>query len=108
MLWLAALGMLAAVVFCAQRWGQETGRAACSAQLVAVRTALERESAALSAVREEGRRRQVRVAQALAVAQAGRDQAQAQASRILALAPPDGPAIDACRAAEALIASEMR
>ncbi len=54
-------------------------------------------------MREEGARRSVRLRQALGSAQVGQADAQAAARRILAL-QPEG---EACRAAEALIASEM-
>ncbi|MDX8121554.1 hypothetical protein OPV09_18975 [Janthinobacterium sp. TB1-E2] len=99
----AMLLLLGAAVFCAQRWGRETGRAACAAQVLEVQAVLRRQNQALNAMREEGARRSARVGQALATAQAGQADAQAAAARILAL-QPEG---DACRAAEALIASEM-
>ena len=99
----AMLVLLGAAVFCAQRWGRETGRAACAAQVLEVQAVLRRQNQALNAMREEGARRSARVGQALATAQAGQADAQAAAARILAL-QPEG---DACRAAEALIASEM-
>jgi len=99
----AMLLLLGAAVFCAQRWGRETGRAACTAQVLEVQAVLRRQNQALNAMREEGARRSARVGQALATAQAGQADAQAAAARILAL-QPEG---DACRAAEALIASEM-
>lgn len=95
--------LLGAAVFCAQRWGRETGRAACAAQVIEVQAVLRRQSQALDTMREEGARRSARVRQALVTAQAGQADAQAAAARILAL-PPEG---DACRAAEALIAREM-
>ncbi|AYM77150.1 hypothetical protein D9M09_16120 [Janthinobacterium agaricidamnosum] len=95
--------LLGAAVFCAQRWGRETGRAACAAQVLEVQALLRRQSQALDTMREEGARRSARVRQALATAQTGQAEAQAAAARILAL-PPEG---DACRAAEALIAREM-
>ena len=95
--------LLGAAVFCAQRWGHEAGRVACAAQVQQVQGVLLRQNQALAALREEGARRSVRVQQALASAQAGRADAQAAAARLLAL-QPDG---DACRAAEALIASEI-
>lgn len=94
--------LLGTAVFCAQRWGRETGRAACAAQVLEVQAVLRRQSQALDTMREEGARRSARVRQALATAQTGQAEAQA-AARILAL-PPEG---DACRAAEALIAREM-
>jgi len=99
----AMLLLLGAAVFCAQRWGRETGRAACAAQVSEVQGVLRRQNQALNAMREEGARRSARVRQAQAAAQAGQADAQAAAARILAL-QPEG---DACRAAEALIASEM-
>ncbi|KKO63257.1 hypothetical protein VM94_03007 [Janthinobacterium sp. KBS0711] len=99
----AMLLLLGAAVFCAQRWGRETGRAACAAQVLALQAVLQRQNQALNAMREEDARRSARVRQALATAQAGQADAQAAAARILAL-QPEG---DACRAAEALIASEM-
>jgi hypothetical protein len=99
----AMLLLLGAAVFCAQRWGRETGRAACAAQVIEVQGVLRRQNQALNAMREEGARRSARVRQAQAAAQAGQADAQAAAARILAL-QPEG---DACRAAEALIASEM-
>ncbi|WP_150130993.1 hypothetical protein [Janthinobacterium sp. LM6] len=100
---LAMLLLLGAAVFCAQRWGREAGRAACAAQVQEVQGLLRRQTQALSAMREEAARRSARARQALATAQAGQAGAQAAAARILALQPGD----DACRAAEALIASEM-
>lgn len=99
----AMLLLLGAAVFCAQRWGHEAGRAACAAQVQEVQGLVQRQSQALNAMREEGVRRSARARQALASAQTGQADAQAAAARILAL-QPDG---DACRAAEALIASEM-
>jgi hypothetical protein len=99
----AMLLLLGAAVFCAQRWGRETGRAACAAQVSEVQGVLRRQNQALNAMWEEGARRSARVRQAQAAAQAGQADAQAAAARILAL-QPEG---DACRAAEALIASEM-
>lgn len=99
----AMLLLLGAAVFCAQRWGRETGRAVCAAQVLALQAVLQRQNQALNAMREEGARRSARVRQAMASAQAGQADAQAAAARILAL-QPEG---DACRAAEALIASEM-
>jgi hypothetical protein len=99
----AMLLLLGAAVFCAQRWGRETGRAACAAQVSEVQGVLRRQNQALNAMREEGARRSARVRQAQAAAQAGQADAQAAAARVLAL-QPEG---DACRAAEALIASEM-
>ncbi|PHV36346.1 hypothetical protein [Janthinobacterium sp. BJB304] len=99
----AMLLLLGTAVFCAQRWGRETGRAACAAQVLEVQAVLRRQSQALDTMREEGARRSARVRQALATAQTGQAEAQAAAARILAL-PPEG---DACRAAEALIAREM-
>lgn len=105
--WLAALALLGALVLCAQRWGYETGRSACGAQLAASRAELAHASRTLAALREEGRRRLVRSTQAQAAAHAGQVDAQAQAARILALVPESGTAGDPCRAAEALIASEM-
>jgi hypothetical protein len=99
----AMLLLLGAAVFCAQRWGREAGRAACAAQVSEVQGVLRRQNQALNAMREEGARRSARVRQAQAAAQAGQADAQAAAARILAL-QPEG---DACRAAEALIASEM-
>ena len=100
---LAMLVLLGAAVFCAQRWGHEVGLAACAAQVQEVQGLLRRQKQALNVMREEGARRSARVGQALASAQAGQAEAQAAAARILAL-QPEG---DACRAAEALIASEM-
>ena len=100
---LAMLLLLGAAVFCAQRWGREAGRAACATQVQEVQGLLRRQSQALNAMREEEVRRSTRARQALASAQAGQANAQAAAARILALQPGD----DACRAAEALIASEM-
>ncbi|MDO8051152.1 hypothetical protein O3301_22030 [Janthinobacterium sp. SUN211] len=100
---MAMLLLLGAAVFCAQRWGREAGRAACAAQVQEVQGLLGHQTQALNAMREEGARRSARVRQALATAQAGQADAQAAAARILAL-QPEG---DACRAAEALIASEM-
>ncbi|MEX0139901.1 hypothetical protein MRBLMS1_000668 [Massilia sp. LMS1-1-1.1] len=99
----AMLVLLGAAVFCAQRWGREAGRSACAAQVQEVQAVLQRQNQALKAMREEGARRSAKVRQALATAQAGQADAQAAAARILAL-KPEG---DACRAAEALIASEM-
>ncbi|MGF6116718.1 hypothetical protein ABIE30_000614 [Janthinobacterium lividum] len=99
----AMLLLLGAAVFSAQRWGREAGRAACAAQLLEVQAVLKRQNQALNALREEGVRRSTRARQALDNAQAGQAEAQAAAARILAL-QPEG---DACRAAEALIASEM-
>lgn len=99
----AMLLLLGAAVFCAQRWGRETGRAACAAQVLDVQAVLRRQSQALDTMREEGARRSARVRQALATAQTGQADAQAAAARILALQPAGG----ACQAAEALIASEM-
>lgn len=99
----AMLLLLGAAVFCAQRWGHEAGRVACTAQVQEVQGLLRRQNQALIAMREEGVRRSTRARQALDNAQAGQADAQAAAARILAL-PPDG---DACRTAEALIASEM-
>lgn len=99
----AMLVLLGAAVFCAQRWGREAGRSACAAQVLEVQAVLQRQTQALNAMREEGARRSAKVRQALATAQAGQADAQAAAARILAL-QPEG---DACRAAEALIASEM-
>lgn len=99
----AMLVLLGATVFCAQRWGREAGRSACAAQVLEVQAVLQRQTQALNAMREEGARRSAKVRQALATAQAGQADAQAAAARILAL-QPEG---DACRAAEALIASEM-
>ncbi|MGX9729066.1 hypothetical protein ACWYXO_00390 [Janthinobacterium aestuarii] len=99
----AMLLLLGAAVFCAQRWGREAGRAACAAQVLEVQAVLQRQSQALNAMREDGARRSAKVRQALATAQAGQADAQAAAARILTL-QPEG---DACRAAEALIASEM-
>ncbi|MCC7703981.1 hypothetical protein IGS59_17230 [Janthinobacterium sp. GW460P] len=99
----AMLLLLGAAVFCAQRWGRETGRAACAAQVLDVQAVLRRQSQALDTMREEGARRSARVRQALATAQTGQADAQAAAARILALQPAGG----ACLAAEALIASEM-
>lgn len=95
--------LLGAAVFCAQRWGHEAGRAACAAQVQELQGARLRQNQALTVMREEGARRSVRVQQALASAQAEQAGAQAAAARLLAL-QPDG---DACRAAEALIASEI-
>ncbi|WP_402718648.1 hypothetical protein [Janthinobacterium rivuli] len=100
---LAMLVLLGAAVFCAQRWGHEAGLAACAAQVQEVEGLLRRQKQALNAMREEGARRSARVGLALASAQAGQAEAQAAAARILAL-QPEG---DACRAAEALVASEM-
>ncbi|MGK5006037.1 hypothetical protein [Janthinobacterium sp. LB2P70] len=99
----AMLVLLGAAVFCAQRWGREAGRSACAAQMLEVQAVLQRQTQALDTMREEGARRSAKVRQALATAQAGQADAQAAAARILAL-QPEG---DACRAAEALIASEM-
>ncbi|NHQ89966.1 hypothetical protein [Janthinobacterium lividum] len=99
----AMLLLLGAAVFCAQRWGRETGRAACAAQVLELQAVLQRQNQVLNVMREEGARRSARVRQALATAQAGQADAQAAAARILAL-QPEG---DACRAAEALIASEI-
>lgn len=100
---LAMLLLLGAAVFSAQRWGREAGRAACAAQLVDMQGELRRHKQALAVMREEGARRAARVLQAQVTAQAAQVDAQAAAARLLALRP-DG---DACRAAEALIASEM-
>lgn len=100
---LAMLLLLGAAVFSAQRWGREAGRTTCAAQVQQMQAASRRQNDALRMMREEGARRSVRVEQALASAQAGQADAQAAAARILAL-QPDG---DACRAAEALIASEL-
>ena len=99
----AMLLLLGAAVFCAQRWGHEAGRAACAAQVQEVQGLLLRQTQALNAMREEGVRRSARARQALASAEAGQADAQAAAARILALQPSG----NACRAAEALIASEM-
>lgn len=99
----AMLVLLGAAVFCAQRWGREAGRSACAAQVLEVQAVLQRQTQALDTMREEGARRSAKVRQALATAQAGQADAQAAAARILAL-QPEG---DACRAAEALVASEM-
>ncbi|MNK92594.1 hypothetical protein D3C87_1127220 [compost metagenome] len=99
----AMLVLLGAAVFCAQRWGREAGRSACAAQVLEVQAVLQRQTQALDTMREEGARRSAKVRQALATAQAGQADAQAAAARILAL-QPEG---DACRAAEAMIASEM-
>ncbi|STR27549.1 Uncharacterised protein [Janthinobacterium lividum] len=99
----AMLVLLGAAVFCAQRWGREAGSSACAAQVLEVQAVLQRQTQALNAMREEGARRSAKVRQALAAAQAGQADAQAAAARILAL-QPEG---DACRAAEAMIASEM-
>ncbi|MGX9773394.1 hypothetical protein ACWYXN_07765 [Janthinobacterium aestuarii] len=99
----AMLVLLGAAVFCAQRWGREAGRSACAVQVLEVQAVLQRQTQALDTMREEGARRSAKVRQALATAQAGQADAQAAAARILAL-KPEG---DACRAAEALIASEM-
>lgn len=100
----AALALLGALVLCVQRWGYETGRLACSAQLASAQAGLECQTRALAALRQEGVQRAARSAQALLAAQAGQAGAQAEAARILAL-HADG---DECRAAEKLIASEMR
>lgn len=100
---LAMLLLLGAAVFCAQRWGHEAGRAACAAQVQEVQGLLLRQTQALNAMREEGVRRSTRARQALASAEAGQADAQAAAARILALQPSG----NACRAAEALIASEI-
>lgn len=100
---LAMLLLLGAAVFCAQRWGREAGRAACAAQVLEVQSLLRRQTQILNALREDGARRSASARLALATAQAGQAEAQAAAARILAL-QPEG---DACRAAEALIASEM-
>lgn len=100
----AALALLGALVLCAQRWGYETGRMACGAQLASARSALEQQTRVLAALRQEGVQRAARSARAVQAAQAGQAGAQAEAARILALRP-DG---DACRAAEKLIAGEMR
>lgn len=100
---LAALALLGALVWCAQRWGYEAGRLACGVQLARAGAALEHQGQSLAALRKEGARRAARSNQALAAAQAGQAGAQAEAARILALRP-DG---DACLAAEKLIASEM-
>ncbi|MDN2709581.1 hypothetical protein O0880_09135 [Janthinobacterium sp. SUN118] len=100
---LAMLLLLGAAVFSAQRWGREAGRAACAVQVEAMQAASRRQNDALKVMREEGARRSARVQQALAGAHTGQVDAQAAAGRILAL-QPDG---DACRAAEALIASEL-
>lgn len=99
---LAMLLLLGAAVFCAQRWGREAGRVACAAQVQEAQSALRRQSQALAVLREQGLRQSVRVRQALDSAQAGQADARAAAARLLALRP-DG---DACRAAEALIASD--
>lgn len=100
---LAMLLLLGAAIFSAQRWGREAGHAACTAQLIDMRGQLQRQTQALAVMREEGWRRAARLKQAQATAQAGQAEAQAAAARLLALRP-DG---EACRAAEALIASEM-
>lgn len=100
---LSMLLLLGAAVFCAQRWGREAGRVACAVQVQEAQSALRRQQQALGVLREEGARRSARMAQALDHAQAGQADAQAAAARLLALRP-DG---DACRAAEALIASEI-
>ena len=100
---LAMLLLLGAAVFSAQRWGREAGRAACAAQLVDMQGELRRQKQALAVMREEGARRTARVLQAQATAQAAQVEAQTAATRVLALRPEG----DACRAAEALIASEM-
>ena len=100
---LALLLLLGAVVFCAQRWGRESGRAACSVQVLEVQQALRLQLQAVALMREEGARRAARAQLALAGAQAGQADAQAAAARLLALRPEG----DACRAAEALIASEL-
>ena len=100
---LSMLLLLGAAVFCAQRWGREAGRVACTAQLVDLRGELRRQSQALAVMREEGAGRAARLRQAQATAQAGQEQAQTAAARLLALRPEG----DACRAAEALIASEL-
>ena len=97
-----ALLLLGVAVLCAQRWGHETGRAACVGQVQALQGALQRQNVAVYAMREEGEKRSARARQALSSAQASQADAQAAAARILAL-QPDG---DACRAAEALIASD--
>ena len=99
----AMLVLLGAAVFCAQRWGREAGRSACAAQVLEVQAVLQRQTQALDTMRVEGARRSAKVRQALATAQAGQADAQAAAARILALRPEG----DACRAAEAMIASEM-
>ncbi|WP_300756321.1 hypothetical protein [Janthinobacterium sp.] len=100
---LAGLLLLGAALFCAQRWGRETGRAACAAQLAEAQGALRRQDQALSLMQEEGARRAAQAKLALAGAREGRTASEQAATRILAL-QPDG---DACRAAEALIAREM-
>ena len=100
---LALLLLLGAAVFCAQRWGREAGRLACAAQVQEVQGALRRQNQALVAMREEGARRSVQLSLALASGQAGQADAQAAAARLLAVRPEG----DACRAAEALIASEI-
>ena len=99
---LALLLLLGVAVLCAQRWGHEAGRAACAGQVQALQSALQRQNVAVYALREEGEKRSARARQALSSAQASQADAQAAAARILAL-QPDG---DACRAAEALIASD--
>jgi hypothetical protein len=99
---LAMLLLLGAAMFCAQRWGREAGRMTCAAQVQEAQSALLRQNQALAVLREESLRQSARVRQALASAQAGQADAQTAAARLLALRP-DG---DACRAAEALIASE--
>jgi len=100
---LAGLLLLGAALFCAQRWGRETGRAACSLQLAEAQGALRRQDQALTLMREEGARRSAQAKQALAGAREGRANSEQAATRILSL-QPEG---DACRAAEALIAREM-
>jgi hypothetical protein len=100
---LACLLLLGATLFCAQRWGRETGRAACSVQLAEAQGVLRRQDQALVLMREEGARRAAQAKQALAGAREGRTASEQAATRILAL-QPDG---DACHAAEALIAREM-
>jgi len=100
---LACLLLLGAALFCAQRWGRETGRASCTVQLAEVQGRLQGQSQALALMREEGTRRAAQARQALVVTQDGRVASEAAATRILAL-QPDG---DACSAAEALIAREM-
>jgi hypothetical protein len=100
---LACSLLVGAALFCAQRWGRETGRAACAAQLFVAQGALRRQDQALALMREEGARRAAQARQALAGSREGRAASEQSATRILAL-QPDG---DACRAAEALIAREM-
>ncbi|MBB5610602.1 MULTISPECIES: hypothetical protein [unclassified Janthinobacterium] len=100
---LACLLLLGAALFCAQRWGRETGRAACAASLAEAQGALRRQDQALTLMREEGTRRAAHAKMVLAGAREGRADSEQAATRILAL-QPDG---DACTAAEALIAREM-